>query len=519
MFTDTTSYDTALKFLKQYFGYDDFRDNQREVLKELFGEKKSFMVIMPTGGGKSILYSIPALIFKGLTIVVSPLIALMQDQVINLKSKNIKAEYISSSSNNFQNIKNNIEKIKILFISPERFVNENFFNWLKTLNINFIALDEAHTFTEYGLTFRTSYRKFFKKLNELKTIKQIKFLALTATASDFIYNDLVSNYKFEKIFKFDTFRENLDIEIKTFKTEKEKNLFLFSKLNENHTTLIYTLSRRNAEKIYYKAGEKFKKLMYYHAKLPSKTKKEILEKFIKGEIKIISSTTAFGMGVDKSDVRYVYHYELPISIEDYSQQIGRAGRDGNLSWVKAFISEENIQERKKKIYGNKKTLLKELKNLKNGIITENQNLLNIFQLRKLVTPLKTPQLELTLYDENTFYPFLSTFIKVLKKENNIKKILKKLDIEEFMVTDALNYLKKQKKLDFKLKKYEINEFNFKEELEYLYYDDDTKIKKFKDMLSFVNTKECRHLWLSNYFSNNAKECKTVCDNCKTKYKE
>jgi len=506
----------AENLLKKYFNYSHFRENQEKVINNIIHNNNNMLVIMPTGGGKSILYTIPALLFNGLTIIVSPLIALMQDQVLNLKARNINAEYISSEDNNLDKIKDNIDKIKLLFISPERFVNEKFFIWLKTLNIEFIALDEAHTFTEYGLSFRASYRNFFLKLNEFKKIKKIKFMALTATASEFIYNDLTNNYNFEKVFKFNTFRDNLNIEIKLFETEKEKEIELYSVLTEKETTLIYTLSRRSSEKIYYRNGEKFKKLRYYHAKLPSNIKKEILKGFINDKIKIISSTTAFGMGIDKSNVRFVYHSELPSSIEDYAQQIGRAGRDGKSSDVIMYISRKNIEERKKIIYNNKENLKKELKNLEKGKITEKDSIKNIFLIRNLITPLKKPVLEINILSDLTSYPFLNNLLKLLKNENNIKKISKKLNVKQWIIEDSLEYLQDRENIEYKLKKYQINNFNFEEELKYLYKDDDIKIRKFESMLDFINTKKCRHVWLGDYFNNQIEECKTICDNCRIK---
>ncbi len=506
----------AQKLLKQYFNYDDFRENQKSVIKNVLNTQEDSLIIMPTGGGKSILYTIPALLYNGLTIIVSPLIALMQDQVLNLKTRRINAEYISSEDNNFNEIKSKIKEIKLLFISPERFTNKTFFLWLKTLDIDFIALDEAHTFTEYGLSFRASYRLFFDKLNELKKNKNIKFMALTATASEFIYNDLTSNYKFKRIFKFNSFRNNLNIKINLFETEKEKDLVLYSVLNEKNTSLIYTMTRRSAEKIYYRSGEKFKKLRYYHAKLPSNIKKDILKGFIDNKIKIIASTTAFGMGIDKSDVRFVYHSELPNSIEDYAQQIGRAGRDGKLSDVIMYLSKENIEIRKNIIYNNKENLEIELKKLKNGKITENESIKNIFLIRNLITPIEYPILEINILSDLTSYPFLINLLKLLKNENNIKIISKKLDVEPWIIEDSLNYLQNRGNIEYKIKKYTINTFNYEEELKYLYKDDDIKIKKFEDMIDFINTKECRHKWLANYFNNEIEDCKTICDNCRRK---
>jgi len=510
---------TPKKLLKKYFNYDDFRVNQKEVINSIVNSSNNTLVIMPTGGGKSILYTIPALLFNGVTIIVSPLIALMQDQVLNLKSRNINAEYISSETNNFNNIKEHIEDIKIIFVSPERFVNESFFLWLKTIDNSFIALDEAHTFTEYGLSFRASYRLFFIKLIELQKERNIKFLALTATASDFIYKDLTKNYNFNKIFKFDIFRDNLEIKISIFETNKEKNKNLYSKLDniyeKNKTCLIYTLSRREAEKIYYRNGERLKKLRYYHSKLPSKEKEKLLKGFLKDEIKIIASTTAFGMGIDKSDVRYVFHSQLPTSVEDYSQQIGRAGRDGKLSFVEMFISQEDIAERKKRILNNKENLKKDLDSLKKGIISTDESIKNIFLIRNLITPIKNPQLNIKIINNSTPYPFLIKLLKLLKDNNTSINILsKKLEVNSWIIEDALSYLKDRKNIDFNIKKYKINEFDFDTELKYLFEDDNIKIEKFNSLINYIETKKCRHKYLSKYFLNEIEDCGNICDNCK-----
>jgi RecQ family ATP-dependent DNA helicase len=506
----------AKNLLKEYFNYDDFRENQKIVIQNIIETDNNILVIMPTGGGKSILYTIPALLFEGLTIIISPLIALMQDQVLNLKSRNIKAEYVSHETNNFNSIKKDISNIKILFISPERFVNDNFFSWLKTIDNKLIALDEAHTFTEYGLTFRASYREFFVKLKELQKERDIKFLALTATASDFIYNDLISNYNFNKVIKFDTFRDNLNISLEIFKTDDEKNNALYSKLNEEDTTLIYTLSRREAEKIYYRNGVKYKKLRYYHSKLPSSEKKRVLEGFLNNSIKIIASTTAFGMGIDKSDVRHVYHAQIPTSIEDYAQQIGRAGRDGKLSNVKMFVSLKDIEERKNIISNNKENLKKELENLKNGKITDNENIKNIFLIRNLISPIENSNLEINIISDLTSYPFLSNLLKLLKNDKNIYILSKKLNVKPWIIEDSLKYLEDKGNITFKQNKYTINPFDFNKELDYLFKDDDIKIEKFNYLLEYIYTKECRHKWLSKYFLNEIEECGNICDNCKNK---
>jgi len=518
----------AQTLLKKYFNYDDFRENQKKVIKNIIETSDNSLVIMPTGGGKSILYTIPALLFKGVTVIVSPLIALMQDQVLNLKSRGINAEYISHDTNNFEFIKENIKntddnsenRIKIIFVSPERFVNKSFFLWLKNTENEFIALDEAHTFTEYGLSFRASYRILFTKIKELQLERKIKFMALTATMSEFIQEDLKTHYNFDKIFKFNTFRDNLNIKISKYNDDKEKNTALYSEITEEYTSLIYTLSRREAEKIYYRNGEKFKKLKYYHSKLPASEKQNLLESFLNNKVKIIASTTAFGTGIDKPDVRFVFHAQIPTSIEDYAQQIGRAGRDGNLSNVEMFISNQDLKERKNIILNNKEKLKNALEDLKSGNITGNDNIKNIFIIRNLITPIVNPKIEVKILKDLISYPLLQKLIDILKvndlKNINIIKISKEMNLKPWIIEDSLEYLKDKENIEFKVKKYEINKFNFDEELEYLFKDDNIKIAKFNSLLEYINTEECRHKWLSRYFLNEIEECGDVCDNCRGK---
>jgi hypothetical protein len=182
-----------------------------------------------------------------------------------------------------------------------------------------------------------------------------------------------------------------------------------------------------------------------------------------------------------------------------------------------YLSKEGIEERKKIIYGNKKFLKKELENLKKGIITENENIKNIFLIRDLITPIENPILEVNIFSYLTSYPFLSNLLKLLKNENNIKIIAKKLKVDLWVIEDSLEYLRNRGNINYKISKYVINEFDFKKELNYLYKNDEIKIKKFESMIDFINTNQCRHKWLGNYFNNQIEDCKTSCDNCRRKY--
>lgn len=325
--------------LKTYFGYDEFRPLQEEIIENVLNGKDTF-VLMPTGGGKSLCYQLPALKFEGVTLVISPLIALMKDQVDALKANGISAEYINSSlpfSEIMQIQKNALDgKVKILYLAPERLALEPFRKFLRTLKISLIAIDEAHCISEWGHDFRPEYRnlKLFKSQFPL-----IPIIALTATATSKVREDIVrqlslSNPKIA-VSSFD--RENLSFLITRKKNAFDKLVRILEK-HKNESVIIYCFSRKDTEQI---AGdlklEGFNALPY-HAGLNSETRKKNQELFIKDEAQIIVATIAFGMGIDKPDVRLVVHYTFPKTLEGYYQEVGRAGRDGLPSECVMFYS-------------------------------------------------------------------------------------------------------------------------------------------------------------------------------------
>lgn len=315
--------------LKQYFGYDEFRPLQEEVIENVIAGKDTF-VLMPTGGGKSLCYQLPALHLKGLTLVVSPLIALMKDQVDSLKVNGVPSAYINSSLS--QNEINKIQKkvssgeIKILYIAPERLAQSHFENYLLSLDISLIAIDEAHCISEWGHDFRPDYRN----LKNLRTIfPYIPLIALTATATDKVEDDIVSQLKLNqpKKFRASFDRKNLNFTI----LKKEKGLEKIAHYLEkykNESTIIYCFSRKDTEKIAQALRENGYNALPYHAGLSSEERKSTQDKFINDEAQIIVATIAFGMGIDKSNVRLIIHNTFPKSMEGYYQEVGRAGRDG-----------------------------------------------------------------------------------------------------------------------------------------------------------------------------------------------
>jgi len=317
------------EFLKTYFGYDKFLPLQVNIINNVLAKKDSF-VLMPTGGGKSLCFQLPALKFNGVTIVVSPLIALMKDQVDGLKENGIPAEFINSSLE-FTEI-NRIQKemqtgkIKILYIAPERLALSNFQKFLKTLRLSLIAIDEVHCISEWGHNFRPDYRN----LKILKNIfPQIPIIALTATATEKVKTDIIKQLSLQKakqfISSFD--RKNLNFIVIRKKNAFDKLLKLLSKY-KNKSVIIYCFSRKETEAIALNLENEGFKAKSYHAGLNALTRKKNQELFIKDKINIIVATIAFGMGIDKPDVRLVLHYSFPKTLEGYYQEIGRAGRDG-----------------------------------------------------------------------------------------------------------------------------------------------------------------------------------------------
>jgi len=325
--------------LKKYFGYEEFRPMQLDIIKNVL-QKKDSLVLMPTGGGKSLCYQIPALKLEGLTIVISPLISLMKDQVDNLKTNGIGAEYINStlSFSEIENIKKKIQEkeVKILYIAPERLALEEFKIFLTTLQISLIAIDEAHCISEWGHDFRPDYRnlKFLKKL-----FSNTPIIALTATATLKVREDIVKQLSLvnPRIFISSFNRKNLNLIVTQKKNTFNKILSLIKK-HKNESIIIYCFSRKDTEKIAQQLKENGLKALPYHAGLPNNIRKQNQELFSKDKVNIIVATIAFGMGIDKPDVRLIIHHTFPKSIEGYYQEIGRAGRDGLSSDCVLFYS-------------------------------------------------------------------------------------------------------------------------------------------------------------------------------------
>jgi ATP-dependent DNA helicase RecQ len=330
---------TAQEALKQYFGYDTFRPLQSEIIQTIL-DKKDSVVLMPTGGGKSLCFQIPALITEGLCIVVSPLISLMRDQVEGLKANGVRAAFLNSSltGKQYMHVESlaTSHKLDLLYVSPEKLITPAFLQFIKYLPVNLFAIDEAHCISAWGHDFRPEY-------TQLKILKEqfpdVPITALTATADKLTRQDIVRqlNLNSPEIFIASFDRPNLSLTVlpgrKRFEIIRD---FIASRQNESG--IIYCLSRKSTENVAAKLQKLGIKATHYHAGLESEERSMTQDAFINDRTTVICATIAFGMGIDKSNVRWVIHYNLPKNIESYYQEIGRAGRDGLKSDTILFYS-------------------------------------------------------------------------------------------------------------------------------------------------------------------------------------
>ncbi len=334
--------------LKQYFGFDSFRGRQEEIIDRIVNERKHSLVLMPTGGGKSLCYQVPALCFEGGTIVISPLIALMPDQVDALRMKNIPAGFINSTLSK-QERERSLEdfikgKIKLLYVTPERFRKQEFIDKITGKKIDLLAVDEAHCISEWGHDFRPDYSRLaeFRKLmgNPLT-------VALTATATLDIQKDIVGKLNIPvneiKIFHEGINRPNLRLEALDIFDDKEKYAAIVSVLkNYEGSGIIYFALIQSLEKFSRMLSDSGLRHGVYHGKLEDRQRKQMQRDFLSGRQSLILATNAFGMGIDKPDIRFVIHAEVPSSIEAYYQEIGRAGRDGKDSLCLLLYNQDDL---------------------------------------------------------------------------------------------------------------------------------------------------------------------------------
>ena len=342
--------------MKEYFGFATFKGNQEEIINNLLSGNDTF-VLMPTGGGKSLCYQLPSLMMDGTAIVISPLIALMKNQVDamrNFSTDDGIAHFLNSSLNKsaIDQVKNDITlgRTKLLYVAPESLTKEENVEFLKTVKISFYAVDEAHCISEWGHDFRPEYRRIRPIINELGVRPVI---ALTATATPKVQHDIQKNLGMQnaKVFKSSFNRPNLYYEVRPKTKNIDKDIIKYIKSQEGKSGIIYCLSRKKVEELTQTLVVNNIKALPYHAGMDSAVRNANQDAFLLENVDVIVATIAFGMGIDKPDVRYVIHYDIPKSLEGYYQETGRAGRDGGEGQCIAFYTSKDLQKLEKFMQG------------------------------------------------------------------------------------------------------------------------------------------------------------------------
>ena len=401
--------------LQKYFGFDSFLKGQEDVIRKVL-DHQSAVAIFPTGAGKSLCYQLPAMLLPGMTLVVSPLLSLMKDQLDFLLENNIPAARLDSTlgRNGYNAIlekaKNN--KLKVMMISVERFKNERFRSQLEQMNISLLVVDEAHCISEWGHNFRPEYLKLPIYKREFG-IEQT--LLLTATATKPVRDDMCAKFNISKenVFVTGFYRDNLFLQITPTEASEKKNRLL-QRIRQalKDPTIVYVTLQKTAEDVAGFLCDNGINAHPYHAGMKSEKREEIQNKFMDGGVSCIVATIAFGMGIDKKDIRRIIHYDLPKTIENYSQEIGRSGRDGKPALCEVLANRDNIHVLENFIYGDtpEKSAIMQLI----GIIKENKGRVWEFKSRSLSNelnirnlPFKTLLVYLTL--ENIIRPKLTYF--------------------------------------------------------------------------------------------------------------
>ena len=338
-----------LKALKHHFGFESFKGNQKEIISTLLDGKDVF-VLMPTGGGKSLCYQLPALMSEGTAIVISPLIALMKNQVDalrNYEEEDHVAHFLNSSLTRAaaELVKRDVRegKTKLLYVAPESLSKEENVEFLKSIKISFFAIDEAHCISEWGHDFRPEYRKIRPMISE---IGNFPVIALTATATPKVQHDIMKNLGIldAKVFKSSFNRKNLYYEVRPKTKDVDRDIIRFIKNNPGRSGIVYCLSRKKVEEFAETLRINGIKALPYHAGMDGTTRSENQDAFLMEEVDVIVATIAFGMGIDKPDVRYVIHYDIPKSLEGYYQETGRAGRDGGEGKCITYYTSKDLQK-------------------------------------------------------------------------------------------------------------------------------------------------------------------------------
>ena len=439
--------------LKKHFGFNEFKNHQESIIQNLLEGNDSF-VIMPTGGGKSLCYQLPALMLSGTAIVISPLIALMKNQVDLIRANSTDysiANVLNSTLTKQQvtSVKEDVtnKKTKILYIAPETLSKNETIEFLKSIKISFLAIDEAHCISEWGHDFRPEYRKIRDIIDQVDP--KVKIIALTATATPKVQDDIIKNLKINnsKVFKSSFNRPNLFYEVRGKSQKTDLDLIKFIKSKSNQSGIIYCLSRKNTEDLSELLNINGIKSLPYHAGLEKKIREENQDKFLKDDCNIIVATIAFGMGIDKPDVRFVIHYDVPKSIEGYYQETGRAGRDGVVSHCIMYYSDEDANKLEKLLSKKKSSereiavmLLKEVKNFAKSSISRRKYLLSyfgekydstIYNDQEMDDNSKNPKEKINAIEKLNF--MVSNFFKSDQKIS-FKELINSLPLEENVIS-------------------------------------------------------------------------------------
>lgn len=555
----------AVEYLKQYFHYDDFRLGQKLIIESIL-DRKDTVGIMPTGGGKSLCYQIPALCFDGVTIVISPLISLMKDQMDFLNSINYPAGMLNSTVDySYQNdVKNRTENgsLKLLYLTPERFKNKNFYEWLLKQKISLFCIDEAHCISEWGHDFRPEYRKLSAIVKDLKNPP---ILALTATATEEVRNDIAKSLDIKKpnVFVSGFNRDNLIYGVQNHISYEEKNKALIEFVGKASSPgIIYVSSIKEGENLLNVLSSNVdKKLGIYHGSLAPKIRKKIQEDFLENKVDILIATNAFGMGVNKPDIRFVAHYNVPGTIEAYYQETGRAGRDGKTSYclLLHLTDDERIQQF---FIESKNPSFEDLATVLDNIIVNSKRkplytddtavLVGNSRLNSFKVEAALKQLHFLGYIDFEFIKEMKVNISILKDKSvddeelsvffeEIKNISRDKELNCFIealykrtgymrddIIDKLDALQKLKLIRYnKIKSGKVikilkNKFTKADQSSYI-----NKIKlkiefdraKFREVVKFCNiSNDCRRKFLLNYFGEEYNEPNCgKCDVCRGTY--
>ena len=559
--------DALINVLKKYWGFEEFRDSQKKII-DLVLQKKEVIALLPTGGGKSLCYQLPAVLMEGTCLVISPLIALMEDQVNQLLKRGIKAAYINSSLHykDIDRILDNViyGNIKILYLSPERLNTNLFIERFKKMNVSFVAVDEAHCISEWGNDFRPEYRN----ISILRTLnKDLSFIALTATATPDVIDDIEEQLSFKECNKIKKsfIRNNINYSVvNAFNKEK-----VLVKLLANECSIIYVRNRKKTKELSKFLNSKNYKTDYYHAGLDFKERSEKQNRWIKNEFDTMIATNAFGMGIDKPDVKTVIHFDLPDTLEAFYQESGRAGRNGIASYSIILKDDQDIENLKKRIKINFPNI-EDIKKVFQSIVNIHQITIGYFSDEKFeldidiisnnnkISRSTTSQSIKYLINEgyiqqtndyqysmaqitmpihrlnqflNSYRKFEEIIDVLIRSYSNINEqmvrisetvISKRLNIKKEETIELLNKLHQQKILIYEAKKsnYTINFSIPRPNINHLSlskkYLNFKKVKneKANELINYVNQKiECRNINILNYFGEHKSEKCKNCDNC------